>query len=199
MSAVVASRPATLIWAPGPNSTPLGLTIHTWPLADKLPRMAEDETPPTRLSVMDSASGCLKLMDSLSPSEKLRQSMMALPEVWRIMVSNAEVEIAAWPAITWAPDGPAQTGLPAEETMQVVINKAARRACLCCRRCQIKTGMPLIPRMAAEHPAAIPSAPQSLRSLYVFVHGGSNMGLNPRSRTLPVNPPGIYQKYKFSF
>jgi hypothetical protein len=49
---VVANSPATLTEAPEPNTTPLGLMIHTWPLAESVPLITELLLDNTRFSAM---------------------------------------------------------------------------------------------------------------------------------------------------
>ena len=54
---VEATRPPTFTCAPGANITPLGLIRKTWPLALRLPKMAEGSLPRTRFRVTELALG----------------------------------------------------------------------------------------------------------------------------------------------
>ena len=49
---VLVTRLLTSMRASRPKSTPLGLSSQTWPLLDRLPRMAEGSLPVTRLSTL---------------------------------------------------------------------------------------------------------------------------------------------------
>src|SRR4051812_18132735 len=109
MSDVVASNPPTLIWAPLPNSMPLGLSSQTWPLARMAPLMVEMLGPVTRLRVSDEDPGWLNWTAAPAPTEKSCQLMMALLVAWLMMVVAPAVETCAWPAITDAPTGWAST------------------------------------------------------------------------------------------
>ena len=107
---VLATRPATSTRAPAPNSTPFGLSSHTWPLLDRLPRMWDGSCPTTRFSTLLLADGCTKRTASCAPMENCCQFSSA-PAVlvtvsWRPWVCSV-----AWPCTTCRPDG--STGPPA--------------------------------------------------------------------------------------
>src|SRR5580704_10576740 len=105
MSDVVASSPPTLMVAPLPNSKPLALSSHTWPLARMAPSMVEALAPVTRLSVMALEEGWLNWTVPPWPTEKDCQLMMALDVLWLIRVVAPDAEIWAWPATTEPPAG----------------------------------------------------------------------------------------------
>nr|VFJ50758.1 MAG: hypothetical protein BECKDK2373C_GA0170839_10303 [Candidatus Kentron sp. DK] len=77
ISRVEATNPPTLTWAPAPNSTPLGLTTNTWPLALSDPRMTDPSEPRTRFRATELAEGWWKVTLLLAPIEKVCQLMAA--------------------------------------------------------------------------------------------------------------------------
>ena len=78
MSSVEATSPPTSTWAPLPNSTPLGLTRNTWPLAVSRPWMSDAPAEvSTRLSATDPELGWTKLTAALAPILKVDQLRIA--------------------------------------------------------------------------------------------------------------------------
>ncbi len=82
MPGVEATSPPTFTLALLPNSTPLGLTRNTLPLAERLPRMTEGSAPVTRLSATALALGWTKTTLLPSPIEKFCQLSAADWLVW---------------------------------------------------------------------------------------------------------------------
>ncbi len=73
-------RPATLTDAPLPNSTPLGLMIHTRPLAMRLPSIAV--TPlSTRFKAMAALLGCTNCKRLPDGTDRLGQFRIAFSVV----------------------------------------------------------------------------------------------------------------------
>src|SRR5689334_22567007 len=137
---VVATKPPTLTDAPGPNSTPFGLTSHTCPLAARLPWMSEAPGPWTRLSVMALRLGCWNWTLSPLPTEKLCQLTIALADDWVTVVAPPDWEMPAWPAATVPCCGPAVAVVdrprPAATRAVEVRSRARSEAA----RCVITTG-----------------------------------------------------------
>ena len=111
MSAVVATRPPTLTCAPAPNSTPLGLTMKTRPLAVIDPSIREASVAPTRLSVTALASGCANVTLCPAPTSNPCQLMIARALAWSIRVAPGFAVIVAVPAATMPPIGSANAGV----------------------------------------------------------------------------------------
>lgn len=63
-----------LTWAVGVNSTPLGLSRNSWPLAFTAPWMTETSAPRTRFSATAVLEGCTKFTVAPWPTEKVCQS-----------------------------------------------------------------------------------------------------------------------------
>ena len=101
---VLATRPATSTRAPAPNSTPWGLSSHTCPLLDRLPRMCDGFWPTTRFSTLLLADGCTKRTASCAPMENCCQFSNApallVTVSWRPWVCTV-----AWPCTTCRPAG----------------------------------------------------------------------------------------------
>ena len=102
---VEATSPPTLTWAPWPNSMPLGLTRNTWPLAVRVPRIAEGSAPSTRLSATELLLGWTKL--TLLPCAMLKESQLIATAwlVWVTVTVFGACEIVAAPAETVPPVG----------------------------------------------------------------------------------------------
>ena len=81
MRMVDAISPATSTRAPAPNNTPFGLSSHTAPLLDKLPKIWLASCPSTRLSTLLAALGCSKRTDWPAPMENCCQFSTALAEL----------------------------------------------------------------------------------------------------------------------
>ena len=81
MSSVDASKPPTVTLAVGPNSTPLGLMMNTWPLALSTPSSALGSVPVTRFSATEERNGWLKVTDSFGAIPNFCQLMMTLSVV----------------------------------------------------------------------------------------------------------------------
>ena len=77
-SSELATRPATLTWAPRPNTMPEGLTKNTWPLAESWPSICVATPLCTRLSATLLAPGCSKRTLASRPMSKLLQFSTAL-------------------------------------------------------------------------------------------------------------------------
>ncbi|MNN26990.1 hypothetical protein D3C81_1405120 [compost metagenome] len=77
MSRVEATSPPVLTRAPEPNTTPLGLTRNTRPLAVRRPAISEGMPPVTRLSSMLLTPGWLMSTRFCPPIENVSQLTMA--------------------------------------------------------------------------------------------------------------------------
>lgn len=97
--------PPTLTCAPGANSTPLGLTKKTWPLALSAPCIREGSLPTTRLSATELADGWTKLTVFPWPILNDCQLVMSLSEFCWMLSVVADWLNWASPAATCAPSG----------------------------------------------------------------------------------------------
>ena len=137
MSNAEATRPPALTVAPAPNTTPLGLTSTTWPLADSLPSICEASPAVTRFSAMAEASGCRKVTAACLPMSKPCQSRIALGLVWVMVMALPASAMDAWPAVTRPPVGRALgAGLPAMAEMPAAAETSAVPASIALRNVQ---------------------------------------------------------------
>src|SRR6478736_2369476 len=116
MFSVDATRPPTFTVAPLPNSIPFVFTRNTLPLAESLPRIAEGSDPITRFKATEALPGCLNCTASPAAMPKPCQLMMALLLPCVMVVCVPLVLMAAEPAATTPPTGPACAG-PASDSM----------------------------------------------------------------------------------
>ena len=98
IASVEATMAPTLTCAVGVNSTPLGLSRNTWPLALMAPWITETSEPNTRLSATALAPGCTKFTVLPAPTEKLCQSTAILPVFCVIVMVEPLCPMAPLPA-----------------------------------------------------------------------------------------------------
>ena len=104
---VEATRPPTLTSEPAPNNMPLELSMNTWPLALRLPRIWLAFWPSTRLSAIEVALGWLNRTVSLAAMPKLCQLIARFWLLWLTVVLTPVWEIAPTPALICPPVGAA--------------------------------------------------------------------------------------------
>src|SRR6202790_4143097 len=131
MSALVAIRPATSTWAPGPKNTPAVLMSHTCPLAIRLPMIWLTLPPVTRLSATELAPGWMNCTVEPAGIPKALQEMIALLVLWVMMLLVGEgVLSVAPPDCTWKPESPPAAAdlLPpaSAATSAVVVSRRSR-------------------------------------------------------------------------
>ena len=107
-----ATRPATSICAPAPNSMPLGLTTNTRPFDCKVPSISEGSMPTTRFNTALADDCWMKRVVSLLPIENCCQLMIA-PGVLVTASSLPWLANVAWPFTTTGPTGLPYAGAPA--------------------------------------------------------------------------------------
>ncbi len=105
-----ATKPAVSIRAPGPIAIPLGLSRNTRPFDDRRPSKLDGSLPSTRFNTVAAAFGCAKCTDSLAPTEKPRQLIMA-PALLVTSKCAPCVAKCAVPAATAGSEGSAGTAL----------------------------------------------------------------------------------------
>src|SRR5262245_33913531 len=115
MSSEVATRPATLTCAPGPNSTPFGFTRNTLPFEVSAPWMSEPDGPTTRLSTVEDDEACWKRVVSLAPMLKPCQLMIVPLELVTVSVLPELLKVAL-PDTTVGPLGLASAEPAASRT-----------------------------------------------------------------------------------
>src|ERR1700681_458522 len=166
MSALVAIRPATSTWAPGPKNTPAGLMSQTCPLAVRLPMIWLTLPPVTRLSATELTPGCTNCTLEPAGMPKALQEMIALLELWVMIDLVGEgVESVAPPDCTWKPESPPATAdfpPPASAATSAVVvsrrsrNRPDRRASLMAVKIRAIAGVlrvrALLPNASSPHP-----------------------------------------------
>ncbi len=124
---VLATNPPTSMCAPGPTTTPAGLTRNTLPFDCNWPSICEGSLPRTWFRTALLVLGWKKRVVSLGAIEKLFQLMMAL----------AELMIKSWlPFCSMLAEPEATTGATglACERLQKRARYSASRLCRMCRR-----------------------------------------------------------------
>jgi hypothetical protein len=107
---VLATRPPTSTRLPAPNTTPLGLSTQSWPLALSWPWIWLASPATTRFRATELVPGWLKRTAAWLPMSKPCQLMTARSLPWLMVICLPFWPMLAWPAATWAPVGNALAG-----------------------------------------------------------------------------------------